>query len=61
MITRPVKVRPGDFVLVVATPGRADPVKSPPGSTVGIESLMNRPKTLNRGPNTSSIRISSWR
>src|SRR5258705_13581896 len=37
-------LRPGEFVLVIAPPGMADPVNRPPGSVVGIWSISNLPQ-----------------
>src|SRR4051794_23289817 len=53
-------VRPGELVWVVAILATGSPVKSPPGSTVGIESLRKRPQTLNRSLKVWSMRIISW-
>ena len=51
--------RPGELVVVVETPGYGSPVKSPPGSCVGIESFSKRPNTLNFGLKIWSIRTIS--
>src|SRR6266849_689073 len=52
---------PGELVLVVATPGKADPVNKPPGSTVGILSFSNLPISASLGLKMWSTFTISWR
>src|SRR5579875_2778583 len=55
-----MKMRPGEFVEEVATPGKALPINRPPGSVVGIVSFSNLPKILKLGLKTWSILTISW-
>src|SRR3954465_3115990 len=60
-VTCATKDRPGEFVLVVETPGRGELVNNPPGSMVGMLSCRYRPNTLQLEVKLWSTRINSWR
>src|SRR5262245_20346459 len=61
LVPRMTRLRPGELVLVVATPGKKMLVKRPPGSMVGTESRRYRPLIDSLWPRLWSIRIISCR
>src|SRR5262245_29745885 len=60
-VVRMTRLRPGESVSVVATPGEKLFVNSPPGSIVGIESCRYRPVIESFGPTLWSILTISCR